>query len=127
MPSQRSPLYPRKLVQAASIIRVAHGKAREAVRERLLPLRGSLSDVQASQYVRAMVRGLRPGEFVETREQVWAELRPVRADIYGVRNAAGDWYLKFYLLNGEVAVVSCHPPQWPLQRVDGLRIGGPKQ
>lgn len=36
------------------------------------------------------------------------------ADVYGVVNEDGSWYIKFYVLNGRVHITSCHPPEGPL-------------
>lgn len=49
------------------------------------------------------------------------------ADIYGVRNAGRDWYLKLYVVQRDVIVASCHPPERPLRRVDGIVVGRPRK
>lgn len=73
MASRKVPLFPLELVRAARVIRVARGKAREAVRQRFDFLQRPMTEPQTEQYVQQMVQKLLPGEFVETREQVWLE------------------------------------------------------
>jgi hypothetical protein len=123
VPKASAPHYELWVVRTASTIRVRRGKASLAVRDRAYALRKPMTDSEAEEYVRDMVRGLTPDAFVETLEMTWLERQPVRADIYGVRDAMGDWYLKLYLWDVGVVVASCHPPLFPLTRADGLRLG----
>jgi hypothetical protein len=90
---------------------------------------GTLQDVidalacspdDAHSYVLDIIRNLSAPEYCETREMDY--IPPVKGDVYGVRNDEGDWYVKFYFQHGRVTVTSCHPPKWPLTRIDGLTI-----
>lgn len=76
-------------------------------------------------YIRKLLSGLKSSEFVEPVVLDYDE-RDVQADVYGVRNDDGDWYVKFHIQHGQIVVTSCHEPERPLTRVDGLTIGGPK-
>ncbi len=123
--------YPLEAVRSASTVRVGRGRARDEVRRRLRAQGKPMSDPEAAAYVRSLVAGLQPEAFCASTELAYAETRPVVADIYGVRNQHGDWYVKLYLLRGragdDVVVCSCHEPQGTLMRADGQRIGKPRR
>jgi hypothetical protein len=104
-------------------VRVGVRRARGPVQKRFEFLRRPLSEPQAEEYVRTVVQNLSLNEFVRTQELSWAQARSVIADIYGVRNREGDWYVKLYVHGGHLVVASCHRPEAPLLRADGLRIG----
>jgi hypothetical protein len=123
MGERPSPQYELELVQLATAIRVNERPAMFEVRKHFESLRKPMSPQRAKDYVISMLVHLQPNELVETKTLPDDFEGHVLADIYGVRNEAGDWYLKFYALNGQFFVSSCHPPSGPLRRVDGLVIG----
>jgi hypothetical protein len=118
-----SPQYALELVVLATAVRVNDYRAIFEVRKHFESLRNPLSPSRAKDYVLTMLQRLRPNEFVETKKLPDDVEGYVLADVYGVRNEAGDWYLKFYAHKGWFFVSSCHPPRGPLHRVDGLVIG----
>ena len=46
----------------------------------------------------------------------------VWADVYGVSDEHGRWFIKFYMENGRVQVTSCHGPERALTCIDGTTI-----
>ena len=46
------------------------------------------------------------------------------ADIYGVKDRHGWWWIKLFLQHGRVTVISCHAPKFTMRLVDGTIIPG---
>jgi hypothetical protein len=122
-----APYHALEVVRAATRVYVGGGRARAKVMERFEALRKPLSAPEAERFVREMARALTVEAFVETKELQCAEALPVLADIYGVRDRHGDWYVKLYMRGRDVVVISCHEPEGTLVRNDGLRIGKPRK
>jgi hypothetical protein len=76
------------------------------------------SAAQAEAYIRSGIAVLTADEFVATQTQNYAS-GAVEADIYGVTNDDGEWFVKFYVENGRVTVTSWHGPTDELVRADG--------
>lgn len=112
-----------KVLPLVGNARVGRGRARDTVTKRL----GGLSDTDAENFVRRMVQGLTEAAFVRTDVLDFYE-GPIRADLYGVRDAHGDWYVKLYIEDATLLVLlSCHEPEGTLRRADGMRIGRPRK
>jgi len=120
-PTARYPL--RVLVPLIPRARVAKGKATQSVKDRLAQVR-RMSDAEAEDYVRQLVRTLTEDAFVRTDELTWHE--GIFADVYGAQDAHGDWYIKLYVVD-ELAIVSCHEPQGTMRRADGKTVGRPRR
>lgn len=75
------------------------------------------SAAEAESYIRQVLSGLVADDYVDSRV---LDYNPsVEADVYGVANDDGNWYVKFYSRNGRVFVVSCHPPEHNLRTMGG--------
>ena len=81
-----------------------------------------VGDAEAETYARQTVSKLRLADFCRTEAQTYEDWE-IDADIYGVKNRDGEWYVKLYVLHGQVWILSCHPPERILQREDGTKIG----
>ena len=73
----------------------------------------------AEAYIRRELGSLTSAHYVRT-EVVFGH----HADVYGLRNEHGDWYIKFYEEHGRVNVTSFHPPERDLHCVGGLTLKG---
>lgn len=104
-----------------AVLAVAHlaniGKKR-AVRE--VANRLGTGEPAAEQFVRKKLSTLQKENYVESVEMDYDAT--VVADVYGVIDAHGGWYIKFYIEHGRVQVVSCHAPEHDMTCVDGTRI-----
>jgi len=80
---------------------------------------------KAIPYVREIIQNdLVPEAFVDTKRQNYkdANNNHIYADVYGIKNKKGVWYVKFYIECDKLIVVSCHEPEFPIKRVDGRTI-----
>jgi hypothetical protein len=65
-----------------------------------------------------VVAALKEGDFCQSVDITFSE--PPRADVYGVSNDEGNWYVKIQLRTDEnLIILSCHPPEFRLKRRDG--------
>src|SRR5579864_3254098 len=96
MGERGAPQYELELVHLASAIWVNESNATSRVRKHFESLRKPLSRERAKEYVLTMFENLAPNEFVESKRLESDVEGYVLADVYGVRNEAGDWYFKFY-------------------------------
>ncbi|MBI4704420.1 MAG: hypothetical protein HY744_25230 [Deltaproteobacteria bacterium] len=83
----------------------------------------SLRRSAARAYARKLVRDLRPEEFCKTELQRYRNKKAVHADIYGVENDKGAWFVKFFIEGNALIITSCHRPEWPLRCVSGKVVG----
>jgi len=66
------------------------------------------------------VAALQPADFAESKPQTLPN-KVMMADIYGVKNAEGTWYVKFWVENDTRLVIrSCHGPKEPLKLASGI-------
>lgn len=82
-----------------------------------------MSRPEAEQFVREKLQGLRPEDYVETVEMDY-DSGPMVADVYGVTDEHGGWYVKFHIEHGQVQVISCHEPEHELACKGGQRVKG---
>lgn len=95
------------------------------VAERMCRENSKIRFPKAIPLIRKMIeQDLCPEAFVETKCQdyVGSDSKQIYADVYGVKNAQGIWYVKLYIEGGEMVVVSCHEPEYPLLRADGKTL-----
>lgn len=73
------------------------------------------------QFILSIVGALTESCFVETKTLAYSS-GPVDADVYGVENAEGSWYVKLYIVKSQLIVVSCHSPDYDLRLANGLIV-----
>jgi hypothetical protein len=119
-PPPRSPTYP--LAQVTVVAHLARIGRRVVERTRLyFPVENRRVEI----FIRQTVALLKANEFVRSDLQNYQDRPSIMADIYGVRNKEGVWYVKFYVEHQDVTVLSCHEPERPLIRIDGVVIKAP--
>lgn len=74
-----------------------------------------------------MILGLSDAAFVRTDTLELFPEGPTQADVYGVSTPQGDWYVKIYMFEGDLIIMSCHEPQGTLRRTDGATVGRPRK
>lgn len=74
----------------------------------------------AEAYILRALRTLVPERYCHTKELPWDPV--VTADVYGLIDQHGDWYLKFYMDAGRFVVCSCHEPEYPMTCQDGTVV-----
>lgn len=80
-----------------------------------------VGEPEAEAFVLRALKSLVPGNYCETVEMEWDAT--VVADVYGVNDEHGGWYLKFYMdPNGRFLVCSCHEPEYPMTCQDGTVV-----
>jgi len=89
---------------------------------RLVGDRLGVSDPVAEALARRKIVALRPGSFV--RPDLQRHERPVWADIYGLCDEDGGWFIKLLVVHGRVRITSCHAPEHDLVCVDGTIVQG---
>ena len=87
---------------------------------RLVGMRLGVSDPVAEALVRRKLLALRSGSFV--RPDLQRHEPPVWADIYGLDDEDGGWFIKLAVIHGRVRITSCHGPERDLVCVDGAVI-----
>lgn len=80
-----------------------------------------LDPPKVEKFILDTIRALTEEDFSEVRPQQY-ETCTVDADVYGVRNKEGTWYVKFRMLHGQVIVLSCHRPEQPIRLASGRTI-----
>lgn len=80
-----------------------------------------VSQPEAERFVRQKLSSLTKKNFVGT-DSLSFDDGTILADVYGINDEHGGWYIKFYVEHGRVQVVSCHEPEWPLTCADGTRV-----
>jgi hypothetical protein len=81
-----------------------------------------VGEPQAESFIRGKLKALQSGNYECTREMDWED--PVLADVYGVTDEYGGWYIKFYVEHERVQVASCHEPEHDMHCVDGTVVRG---
>jgi hypothetical protein len=104
------------VLQLAPLAAPGGARAVGAVQDRL-----GLSRPQAEAFVLAKLSQLHDGCYVETVEMQYSS-GPVTADVYGVRDRHGGWYIKLHIEHGRVAVISCHEPEHPMFCKNGTKV-----
>ena len=115
------PVYPLGTL-VFSIAIVGRKRASREVVERL-----GVGEPRAEAYIRENLSLLDAGNYECTREMEWEcgdGTKKVTADVYGLRNEDGDWYVKFYVEHGRVIVASFHEPEFNMRCASGLELKG---
>lgn len=81
-----------------------------------------LTDPEAEAFVRRKLTSLTEDDY---HDNVSDQGSP--ADIYGIRDKHGCWWIKLVLENGRVIVISCHPPEFDMLLVSGTVLPGEKR
>jgi hypothetical protein len=103
-------------VQRVARLAIVHrARASRIIVERL-----GVSEPEAERRAREKLGALKAKSFVRTDIQEYDP--PIAADIYGVCDEDGNWFIKFYMEHGRVTIVSCHGPARDLTCVDGTVI-----
>ena len=71
----------------------------------------------AESFIRALVGTLKGTDFSHTTQMPYAD-----ADVYGVTNKDGSWFVKLYIENGTLTVTSCHFPERELTLENGKKV-----
>lgn len=104
----------RRLARFAAVGRRVVQRTREAY---------PLSEPEVEAFIRRTIAALKDEDFAEVVAQDYGDLT-IDADVYGVRNKEGAWYVKFYVQHGRVVVLSCHTPEFPITCANGRTICG---
>lgn len=114
--ARKVPTYPLAEVQQLARFALVHRK------RGILPVadRLGLSERAAEARVLEKLLALKPNNFVDTKDLDFDP--PIAADIYGLCDDDGNWYIKIFIQNGRVTIVSCHGPMWALTCIDGTVI-----
>lgn len=103
------------LDEVVPLVRLALiGKTRAA---RMVQARLGLSEPKAEHYIRQGLKALKSTNYVETVEMDWDPV--VVADVYGLTDTNGGWFIKFYVEHGRLQVASFHGPEYDLHCCDG--------
>ena len=81
-----------------------------------------VGEPEAEAFIRQRLAALGPQNYVGTYAMEWDET--IEADVYGVIDEHGGWYIKFYVEHGRVQVASFHEPERDLVCVDGTIVKG---
>src|SRR5262245_14633801 len=79
---------------------------------RLVAERLGVGEPEAETFIRKKLRNLVEVDYVESVELPFD--KKVIADVYGVVDEHGAWYIKFYEDNGRFLVCSCHEPEYDM-------------
>lgn len=113
---RNTPEYDLSEVQrVAHLAAVGRRRASRHVSERL-----GVEDPVAEAIARKKLLALDPGKFVQ--RVVLPFVPPICADVYGLRDEDGSWYIKFHMEHGRVTIISCHGPEHDLTCIDGTII-----
>lgn len=82
--------------------------------------RVGLGAPEAEAFIREKLGSLSAGNYHSTVEMDWDPV--VIADVYGVSDEHGGWYIKFYMEHGRVALVSCHEPEHNMTCCNGSEV-----
>jgi Motility quorum-sensing regulator, toxin of MqsA len=81
--------------------------------------RTSKTSAEAEAYVKTSLLQIAEADFVETKKLDYSP--PRDCDVYRYRDSFGEWYVKFFLQNGRVIVVSFHEPEHLLRTLTEVR------
>jgi hypothetical protein len=87
---------------------------------RAVEARLGISEPDAERYICTALGGLKETNYVETVEMDWDST--VVADVYGIADVHGGWYVKLYVEHGRIQVASFHEPEHDLKCSDGTII-----
>jgi hypothetical protein len=96
-----------QLVEVRRLAKLAFVGKQRATEE--VQKRTSKTAPEAEAYVKASLVRLTEEDFVETRTLDYSP--PQNCDVYRYRDDFGEWYVKFFMQNGRVVVVSFHEPK----------------
>ena len=88
--------------------------------------RVGVGEPEAEKFIREKLASLQPGNYESTvAMDEWDDGDDtVIADVYGVSDEHGGWYIKFYVEHGRVQLVSCHEPDYEMTCADGTKVKG---
>lgn len=109
------PNYPSADVARLANASVVTTKARTEVVERL-----RLTDPEAEALIRKIVASISESDFYEPLTNDPG----APADVYGVVDKHGGWYVKVLMKHGRVFVISCHEPRHDMICRNGNKVGG---
>lgn len=116
------PQYDLKVVGA--VFRLAMFGKKRAVHP--VMARVGVGEPEAEKFIRDKLASLQPGNYECTVEMdEWDDGDVVIADVYGISDEHGGWYIKFYVEHGRVQLVSCHEPEYEMTCADGTKVKGP--
>jgi hypothetical protein len=72
---------------------------------------------KAETFIRIVVGALKGTDFSHTIQMPYAE-----ADVYGVTNKDGSWFVKLYIENGTLTITSCHFPEREITLENGKKV-----
>lgn len=107
------------LANVLPIVRLAQIGKKRATRE--VENRLGFSEREAEVFVRETLASIRKENYVESIEMQY-DSGAIIADVYGVNDEHGGWYVKFYVEHGRVQVVSCHAPENDMRCADGTKV-----
>ena len=85
--------------------------------------RVGIGEPEAEKFIRDKLASLKPENYESTVEMEWDD-DPIAADVYGITDEHGGWYIKFYVEHGRVQLVSCHEPAYEMTCTDGTTLKG---
>ncbi len=92
----------------------------------LVMARVGVGEPEAEKFIREKLASLQPANYESTVEMdEWDDDDDkVIADVYGVSDEHGGWYIKFYVEHGRIQLVSCHEPEYEMTCSDGSTVRG---
>lgn len=96
---------------------IAKTRASRCVANRL-----GIGEPEAEAFIRKKLRELDQGDYYVTVEMDWDPA--VTADVYGINDENGGWYIKFYVEHGRVQVCSFHEPEHDFNCANGVTVKG---
>lgn len=82
---------------------------------------GLVLEREVKGYIRACVGSISLRDFAYSEKQEYKD-RSIFADVYGLKNEDGQWFIKFYIEAGQLTICSCHGPDLDLDLADGRKI-----
>jgi hypothetical protein len=111
---QRTPFYKLETIHSqVDSAFIGKTRARATTARRL-----GASDPDAERYIRSLVRSLNPDEFCE--RCILDD--GARSDVYCKINEDARWYVKIYIDDDGMVIISCHPLEKPIFTATGTRI-----
>lgn len=83
-----------------------------------------VSEPEAERFIRNKIARLKPSAYVESVRMLCDD-GSIDADVYGVRDSHGEWYVKFNVEHGRIIVWSCHEPKHQMkceEECDGTSV-----
>lgn len=107
-----------KLEEIKGLFRYAMLGRKRAVQ--VVMQRTGVGEPEAEAFIRTKLGTLCSDNYHSTVEMPWDPV--VVADVYGVSDDHGGWYIKFYVQHGRIQLVSCHEPEHDMTCADGSKV-----